>query len=339
MADPQKNAEPGRGVSSQTTYDIHRGSALEPQRRAIMDPSSGEVSVGRPSTAAPGTPMGPLPSDPIPVVNRETGVGSAPAPHAPFPAARPAEPPPSAPPIQSSPPPANPAEASDLAALREQNQQLQRALGDQSAKHEREMAELALRIDASQVRPPQLPQFQLDPKLDPSEPVTNAQLLEYTQKVIPHMSGMAEAHAIRASWDVTPHEEADILAAYPQFNSHPEPARTHLILRAAKLRRPAQQASSSTPATAATENSAQIRPGSATVPHVEAAGNQIPEPSPRDDMAEAQRAYQEARAMSATTPQEALKKKAAMRAAWDRINKLQGLTEEQLQRMGIQQKL
>ncbi len=322
----ESKSSPGRGVeTSPTAYPVYQGAAPNPTRSASVDPS-GEVNVSRPAEALPGTgyqaaadntPNAPprQPSEPIPV--RESG-------------------------MQSSPSPDSPQEASDLAALREENASLMRALGEERQQRRQEMEELKLRMELSQRPQPQgyVPLQQVDPKADPSAPVTTEQFNRFMQQVLPQVAGSAQAQAIRASWPLTPADEAAILQEWPALQQHPEPARTQYILRAYRLRSPGQNgANTRTSGDPSAAPSQQTRPQGPTVPVVEHGSPTVPDVRTANPVEAAQKAYARAEALPSRTAQEASEKRKAMRQAWDNLQRVQGLSEDIQKSAGFKQRL
>jgi hypothetical protein len=177
-------------------------------------------------------------------------------------------------PVQQSAPPANPGEASELAALRQQNGQLLRQIGQDRQDAEIRQMEFELRMEAqlAAMAPQQPDQIQLPPGVDPEAQLNVGQMLQLLNNVAPGVT----SNAVRGSWDVTPQEEQAVLQSNPAINNVAEPAKTELIKRAVSLLRqrqtPAQQQQQSPPAAspeAASYQPVAQRPAAPTVPNPE----------------------------------------------------------------------
>lgn len=255
----------------------------------------------------------------------------------------PAPPQPTVPGVQSSPPPAAPESASELAALRQQVGELVQGIGNLKASHAREVEEMRLMMEMNQANQlaPQIPPMGVPEGVDPDQEMKVGDFFQYFNGIIGPVVTTAQAQALRGMWDVTAEEETAVLQAYPNLQVMPEPNRTNFIQKAVALRRQATAGPASpTPAQAAqaSPQPAPSRPAPPTVPHVEhTPAPAVPDFQPKDELVEARREYDEAKASQANSPAEHKERLRKMRAATDKINALLGNTEEMQRGSGFKQ--
>jgi len=193
--------------------------------------------------------------------------------------------------------------------------------------------------------PQGLPQPQAGPpaqEFDPNKEMTMGQFVQAMQNWHPMVAADAAAQTTRATWDVTPQEEAEALAAFPRLQQIAEPFRTPKIYEAVRLLRqgkqpqqqqqaPAQsQPGNGTngvaPVTRSLEN-AHIAPlvegNFAAPPELPVGGPGAPDGS--TDAARARAEYEAAKRI-----QDPKQKFAAMRAASQKIQRIAGVTDRQI---------
>lgn len=247
--------------------------------------------------------------------------------------------------LQVSAPPPDPQAASKIQELEHQNGELIRSIGAMREDFTRQLQEMNLRQDlrhvaSAQAQPQAMPP--LPPGIDPEAQMTWGQFVAVANNVFPVMQGNAEAQGIRASWGVSPEEENAVLTAFPEVQSLREPERTRYIQRAAALRRPT---AATAPPTLAPTNAANGRPEGPTRPvttvpaaDLATAAPTIGEPSTQDPIMQARMDYERAKSSTPRTWGERNHRLAAMKAASQRIEQLQGVTEEILRGNKMQQK-
>ena len=230
----------------------------------------------------------------------------------------------------ASPPPAEPTLASEVQALRQQNGELIQRLGSLETGYRRSLEQMQLRMEAAAIPAGyHLPPVQLPPGIDPDAQVTAKEFFQGVYNMLPALSGEAASQAIRSTWDITSQEEQQVLGEIPEISQKPEPVRTQLIMKAARMNRSyASPVVSNGPTPApAPQVLRPVREVGRVVPHVESAMSPMaPEPVAQDRNAlamQAQTEYERARQMPRRTAQESRSREEALRAAWRRV---EGLT-------------
>ncbi len=326
-------AESGRGVSTPgQAYPVHNAPAGNPQRTAPFVPPHEEarVNVGIDGEAVGVTSQNDT-SAPIPVVER-------------------AQPQMAPPGLRTSPPPVSPEKESEIQSLQAQVGELTRAIGDMNKRdkdREQEMAQTRFQMQtnalaAGQRIPGGFVPAALPENVKATDPVQVGQFLDIFNQALPRIEQAAVSQAIRASWNVTVEEEQQALASYPDIERIPEPARTSQILEAVRMLRSAGSAPSpSTPVSAAPASAPlAVQSAPPTVPQPEQSqAPMVGEPQTVNVRAAALAAYEQAKAMPATTKALARERTDRMRDAWTRINQIDGQTEEHQKLAKFHQKL
>jgi len=239
-------------------------------------------------------------------------------------------------PFQSTPPPPDPELTQRLAALEAQQRELLDEL--RLRRQDNEDLQFQLEVFSQAARQAQLGPTvpKLPDNLDPSQTATLGDLA----LVVQNMMAIGPAQSIRATWDVTPSEEQAVYQRWPDAATLQEPARTNFILKAVpQLRKrasaaaaapqpaapPASSAPAPTPQPPRATPPTPTRPVTATVPLVESggpSGQGLQEPQLVNQIAAAYEEYQQALNMKGN----GRKRNEAMRAAADKLARLQGLS-------------
>lgn len=236
--------------------------------------------------------------------------------------------------VQSSAPPAQPEAAAEDELFKKRYGDLVNRLGEMERKHAQEKEEMRLMMQLNQQTgriaaqaPVQIPQG-----LDPEQELKIKDLYAALPHIHQAAAETAQAQAIRATWDVSPEEEAEITRDFPQLqNLGREADRLSFIQNAARSRRKFKEEQAPPVSQAPPEPLPQYRPAPATVPQPEAAPSApVADAQPENAYELASQAYRaaEARLGSATTDQERKQILREMREARDIVLRAQGITEE-----------
>jgi hypothetical protein len=215
--------------------------------------------------------------------------------------------------------------AADLASARSREEELLAALQKQQAEFQRQMQQMQLdwQIQAASMAPaaPQPPGQALPKDLSPTDPVT----FEQFAVMAGNLPALVEIHTTRATWGISPQEEQQILAEYPNLVQMPELQRVRLMKQVADMKRSAPAAAP--PAPNGRQATPQQRPITQhVVPHVEGGTPPVvSEPHANDQLQLALKAYEDAKQIP-----DKRKRHLAMRQTWDRVLAIQGVSHADL---------
>lgn len=243
--------------------------------------------------------------------------------------------------VQTAPPPQDTRLASELSEMKQKYGEALQHIGQLNKNYkslERKFEEASLQSQISSPgngAPPQ-PQTPTEPSgYDPNKEVTQGEL----RQIMSTIPQQVQAMAIRATWDIQPHEIQIAQMRYPGLSNLPEPRQTemirqtvyHLRREAAEAQQPPQPTdSSATPASANQATpSGNVRKAEPSVPLRE--GGTPPSVSdvqPQNDaLRRAQAEYEQAKQIKDKT-----QRWRAMKEAWSKVLQLSGGTHEQLSR-------
>jgi hypothetical protein len=243
----------------------------------------------------------------------------------------PGPPEPRIPGVQTSPAPQNPVQAEQESATEKRIGELIQAMGDQNARHQRQMEEMQLKYETQSALAMGAPNVQLPENFDPEATVKAGDLFN----IMTRTDSVIRETVIRNTWDVTPEEESAILQSNPQIAQIQDGAkRAELVKRAASLLRQnksnngeVKEGTSQTSTDTKAKKAPEMRPISKrVVPHSE--GSTTPKAedfSPTNPSTEVMSAYKAAQQIP-----DKKERLAAMKQVFKNAQHKAGITDEAL---------
>jgi hypothetical protein len=231
--------------------------------------------------------------------------------------------------MQESNPPQAPQSAAETAELKQKLGQALQAIGELKRENAEKAMDAEVEKALASARPPKTPPMDLSqfPQEKLNEPLTVQEFMIALQEMFPKLVAEAQASAMRGTWDVTPEEQAAALTRYPQLSQMQEGSSEQLtaIKRVVDVMRssaqPAQAAPSAPAATAQPTRTPQR-----VAPMVEQSSpSEMPDGGGLNELGKARADYEKAKLIENST-----KRVKAMRAAFDRIKALQGVSQESI---------